>query len=335
MALQAELLLRNLSREMPEVSRVQTNRKFPGVLRCLENVPVVRSGLRFVFFNVSLLAGMKKARVLHIISNSYLSFFLFSVPPLFYARLFKKRSVLNYHGGSADAFLEKFPVVKRIMATADQVVVPSAYLGNVFGKHGIETRIIPNVCDLDRFPFHLREKPVPVLMVARHLEKIYNVECAIRAFSLVKKQHASARLVIAGNGSQRHHLETLVETLDLRQSVNFLGDVRNEDMPAVYEKADIFLNSSEVDNMPVAILEAFASGLPVASTRAGGIPYLVEHGKTGLLTELNDPEALSQSACRLIGEPGLARSLVLNARETLNRYEWKTIRSQWMSVYCQ
>jgi len=100
-----------------------------------------------------------------------------------------------------------------------------------------------------------------------------------------------------------------------------------------YDQADIFINASRVDNMPVSILEAFASGTPVISTAPEGMRYLVENARTGLLSEVGDPVALAANVIRVLRDPELAHRLSTNARGELHLYQWNTVREQWLRVY--
>ncbi len=85
--------------------------------------------------------------------------------------------------------------------------------------------------------------------------------------------------------------------------------------------------------MPVSILEAFASGLPVVTTAAGGIPYMVTHEVTGLLSEVGDCEGLANNALRLLQDPILAQLLAQNAHEAAKQCSWTAVRTRWLAVY--
>jgi glycosyltransferase involved in cell wall biosynthesis len=159
------------------------------------------------------------------------------------------------------------------------------------------------------------------------------VDCVLQAFALIQKEYPDARLILAGDGSERDRLLGLVQTLGLRQ-VEYVGRVPPDEMARLYDEADVYLTSPNLDNLPNSIMEAFASGLPVVTTRAGGIPYMVKHEETGLLVDCGDCEALAVAALRLLKEPGLALRLAANAREEcLRRYVWRAVRSEWERIY--
>src|SRR5438552_6443405 len=100
-------------------------------------------------------------------------------------------------------------------------------------------------------------------------------------------------------------------------------------MPALYADAYIFLNASVVDNQPVSILEALSAGLPVVSTRAGDIPFMVRHGETGLLVPPSDPQALADAVAVLCRDPDRARHMARQARQDVAKHTWSAVRDAW------
>src|SRR5205814_8310909 len=103
----------------------------------------------------------------------------------------------------------------------------------------------------------------------------------MRASALIKAFCPDATLTVAGGGRDAALLRHLAEEFDV--DVRFVGAVDPQRMPQLYDEADLLLNASSIDNQPLTILEAFASGLPVVSTAAGDIPAMVRNGDTGWL----------------------------------------------------
>jgi glycosyltransferase involved in cell wall biosynthesis len=95
----------------------------------------------------------------------------------------------------------------------------------------------------------------------------------------------------------------------------------------------VYLQTPDIDNMPISVLEAFASGVPVVSTAVGGVPTILQHERHGLLAPANDPGAVAAQILRLIEEPGLAARLARAARETCESYTWSAVRDQWLGLY--
>jgi L-malate glycosyltransferase len=117
------------------------------------------------------------------------------------------------------------------------------------------------------------------------------------------------------------------------QNVDFAGPIAHGRIGAYYERADIFINASRLDNMPVSILEAFACGTPVVTTAAGGIRYLVEHERTGLMCEPGEWQSLAESVLRLLREGALASRIAANAYEESKKYRWESVRGEWLAAY--
>jgi glycosyltransferase involved in cell wall biosynthesis len=115
--------------------------------------------------------------------------------------------------------------------------------------------------------------------------------------------------------------------------VHFAGVASREQIGHSYDQADIFVNASHLDNMPVSILEAFACGTPVVSTAAESIPYMLEHEKTGLLSPVGDAQALAENVMRLLRDPELSARLAENAHGESQSYCWPAVREQWLEAY--
>ena len=335
-AVQANYLLQHFSREpMFQVAFVPHNPRLPGPLRLLQRIKYVRTIVTSLAYCVNLLLKIPRHDVIHVFSASYFSFLLAPTPAIFIARLFGKKVILNYHSGEAEDHLRCWPrTAVPIMKLADELIVPSPYLGDVFRKFGLQARAVANIIDVDRFKFRERKPLLPIFLSNRNLYPLYNVACSVRAFAIIQQKFPQAQLTIAGDGHQRAALEALVRELKLR-NVEFYGLVAPDKINNLYHNAHVFLNSSNIDNMPGSILESFASGLPVVSTNAGGIPYIITHERTGLLVPKNDHEAMASWAIQLLESPTLAESLARNAYEQCGAYRWEAVRDTWLAAYME
>jgi phenylacetate-CoA ligase len=216
---------------------------------------------------------------------------------------------------------------------AHAIVVPSAYLVDVFHEFGLSARPVANFVEPESIPHRRREQIAPIVMSNRNFEPLYNVACALRAFALLQRRFPDARLILVGGGSQRAALQRLATELALR-NVEWVGQVQPDRMGRYYDAADIYVNTPDIDNMPSSVLEAFAAGLPVVSTDAGGVPYIVDHGRTGLLAPRGDAHALASHMIQLCTDPGMVRTITTAARaEFQARYTWDAVRPHWESVY--
>lgn len=333
-AIQAARLLEGLANEHGvEAELLPIRPRLPGALHRLQDFKYVRTAVYSIVYFVLLLLRLPRFDVIHVFSASYLSFILSPTPAILMAKLFGKPVLLNYHSGEAEDHLRHWPRTTRpIFRLADRVVVPSRYLVEVFARFGIEAEVIANTAPLERFTFRERKPLRPVLLTNRNLEGHYNVADTLRAFALIERQVTGARLIVAGDGSERARLHKLAADLGLKH-IEFTGAVQPEQMPALCNDADIFINASLIDNMPLSLIEAFACGLAVVSTDAGGIPHVVSNGQTGLLAPCGDYEALAANVIRLLQDGGLAEKLIKRARAECQQYTWAAARHSWLKVY--
>jgi glycosyltransferase involved in cell wall biosynthesis len=104
-------------------------------------------------------------------------------------------------------------------------------------------------------------------------------------------------------------------------------------MPRIYDEADVFVNASVVDNQPVSVLEAFASGLPVVSTATGDLRFMVRDEETGIVVPPADAEGTANGILRLFRRSDDALALVRSARRAVEENEWPQVRNAWAEVY--
>jgi glycosyltransferase involved in cell wall biosynthesis len=268
----------------------------------------------------------------HVFSASYSSFLLAPLPAILAARALGKPVILNYRSGEAPDHLRRSAVARRVIASVDLNIVPSRFLVDVFGSFGIPATVIPNVVDLNRFRFRRREPLTPRLVSTRNFDELYNVACTLRAFRLVQDRWPAASLTLVGAGPQDAALRALARDLRL-EHVTFAGRVAPDRIAVHYAANDIYVQTPNIDNMPTSVLEAFASGLPVVSTEAGGVPAILAHEQHGLLAPLDDHRAIAAHVLRLLENPPLARRLTEAAFATCAACTWPTVREQWLRAY--
>lgn len=293
--------------------------------------------LRTIFASLkfwwSLVLNVYRFDVVQVFSSATTGYIIATLPPLVVSKLFRRKVVLNYHSGELAHHIENWRrTALPTMRKFDRIVVPSQFLVDVFAKHGIAASAIFNFVDAGAFRFRERERFRPVFLSNRNFEAHYNVADVLRAFQIIQKRFAEAALFVAGFGTEEARLKRLAADLKL-ENVEFVGKITNEEMARLYDKTDIYLNSSLVDNMPLSIIEAFACGLPVVSYATGGIPYLVETQETGLLVAPKDFEALANKAISLLENPAAAKKIVAKARAEVVKYSWENVRRQWSELY--
>jgi glycosyltransferase involved in cell wall biosynthesis len=332
-SVQADRLLKAWADD-PEVSAwlVPHDPLPPAPVRWARSVKYLRTLVTEATYLPLLFRELKKADVVHVFSASYFSFLLAPLPAMLIARLLGRPVVLNYRSGEAPDHLKRSAIARWALRGVDRNVVPSRFLAEVFEQFGIGSTIVPNVVLLDRFPYRRRVPLRPRLLSTRNFDALYNIACTLRAFRLVQNRHPDASLTLVGGGPEELRLKALAQSLGL-QHVSFTGRVAPEQIADYYASHDIYVQSADIDNMPASVLEAFASGLPVAATAAGGVPAILQHGRQGLLSPVGDHEALAASLLHLIDHPDEARTMAEAAHATLEQYTWAQVRGRWIQVY--
>ena len=273
---------------------------------------------------------------MHVMANSGWAWHLFAAPAVWIGRLRGIPVIVNYRGGEARAFLARQAAwVRPTLRRATALIVPSGFLQEVFGRIGIGAEIVPNIIDLAHFHPNPSRLPGHHAIVTRNLEDIYDIPTALRAFAQMRRTHPDAMLTVAGSGPTLSALQALARELGIAAAVRFTGRLDNERIADLYREADLLLNPSTVDNMPISLLEAWASGVAIVSTDVGGIPHMVEDGRTALLVPPREPAAMAAAALRILADRDLAAALRAAGHEAAERYAWPHVRPLLFGMYAR
>jgi glycosyltransferase involved in cell wall biosynthesis len=337
MANQTQQLCSLLENEGIGVNLIQTNAPYRPAW--ISRFPYIRSIFRIGPYVARLWSAMSQVDVVHVMANSGWAWHVFAAPPICLAKARRRPVIVNYHGGRAEEFFARS--ARSVMATLGRtrVVVPSRFLQEIFRRYNIESEIIPNGVDLDRFRPATPPRPVPSLsphvVIARNLEPVYGIDLALKAVASASKRCPGLRVSIAGSGPELVSLQGLSRELGIEDCVRFTGRLGVTDMAALFQQADLVLNPSRVDNTPTSILEALACGVPVVTTNVGGIPFLVRHGLTAWLTEPESPQALADGMIEVLSDPVLRQTLIANGLALTKTCAWPIVRDRWLTLYRQ
>lgn len=301
-------------------------------------LPGFRALVRLVAYLARLWAGAGRVQLLHVMANSGWSWHLFAVPAIWVAWCRSVPVVINYRGGGAADFLaSRQSLVRFSMKRASALIVPSGFLVDVFQRFGMSAEVVPNILDLARFrpasTAGQSMRPRTQVIVARHLEPIYDNATAIRAFAMLRRRLPQAHLTIAGSGPEAGRLQALVADLCLTDAVSFTGTLDRDGMAALYAAADVCVNPSLTDNSPNSVLESMAAGVPVVSTNVGGVPYIVQDGLNGLLVPPGDPQAMAQALERVLGDAALWHRLSAAGQLDVQGFAWPQVRTRLLGIY--
>ncbi|NLC57696.1 MAG: glycosyltransferase family 4 protein [Armatimonadetes bacterium] len=202
----------------------------------------------------------------------------------------------------------RFP--RRIAANSQAAIQNAVALG----ARASRFHLLRNVVDTRQF--HPADTPpgnrVRLLVVAR-LAPQKRVDRFLQALAAVRQEYAAVEGTILGDGPLRKELEQLAGQLGLGDAVRFAGPVAN--VARHLHDTDVLVLSSDWEGTPNAILEAMASGVPVVATRVGGVPDLVQEGRTGYLVEPSDCGPLAEALLRLAQDAELRRAMGRQARQ--------------------
>jgi glycosyltransferase involved in cell wall biosynthesis len=250
-------------------------------------------------------------------------------------RLFGLKYIPILHGGNLESRLKNNPKLSLLIFKHSKVnVAPSEYIKSTFETYGysnIET--IPNTLEIENYKFEVRRIESIKLLWVRSFSEIYNPQLAVKISKALIDKGEGAELYMvgpdSGDGSFKK-VQELAKTLDV--SVKFTGKLSKSEWISLSQDFNIFINTTNFDNMPISVIEAMALGLPIVTTDVGGMPYLVNHEKDGLLVPINDVEAFLKAILKLKFEPDFLKDSVQRARQKVESYDWQVVKYKWFQV---
>jgi len=263
--------------------------------------------------------------------------FIWAFLSAFFLKIFKKPFILVLHGGNLPSFSKKFRFfVRQLFDWANAICSPSTYLQKKLSHINPDIIIIPNPLEIKQYPFIKRKNPSANLIWLRAFHQIYNPNLVPATLALLTGQFPEINISMIGpdkgDGSLKM-METLAKKHLVEKQIKITLGVPKDQVPVFLNQGDIFINTTNIDNTPVSVIEALACGLAVVSTNVGGIPYLLQHEEDALLVPPNDPEAMAAAVRRLLTEPGLAERLSVNARKKAEQFDWEVILPQWEKLF--
>lgn len=249
-------------------------------------------------------------------------------------RLFKIKYIPILHGGNLPERLKKSPFLSKLVFNNAFInVAPSHYLLEKFKESGFSNlTYIPNFIALENYPFKLRNVYTPKLLWVRAFAEIYNPKMAVLVFQRIKEKYPNAQLTMVGPDKDGSFSEVKALANQLKLEVNFTGKLSKKDWIILAGNHDIFINTTNVDNMPVSLLEAMALGLPIVSTNVGGIPYLIENEKNGLLVDRANISEMCSAIEKLILNNRDAQLIVNEAINYVQNMDSKNVLSKWLNL---
>ncbi|MDN5205380.1 glycosyltransferase family 4 protein [Fulvivirgaceae bacterium BMA10] len=236
------------------------------------------------------------------------------------------------HGGGLPNRLKQTPRLSRqVFSNAYVNASPSHYLEKEFRDSGYEVKYIPNYIETKNYPGFKRTTLRPRLLYVRSFHKIYNPTMAVKVLFELSKDYKDVELCMVGpdkDGSLEDTLN-LARELKVDSRLKITGKLSKEEWIAISKDYDIFINTTNFDNLPVSVIEAMCLGFPIVSTNPGGLSYLIEHETDGMLLDPDDVGAMAGHIRKLLDDPSLAEKLSKNAISKAHTYDWSEIRKKW------
>jgi glycosyltransferase involved in cell wall biosynthesis len=241
--------------------------------------------------------------------------------------------LMNLHGGNLPAFAARWPRrVRRLLSHPTVVTTPSRYLLERMLPYRSNIELVPNAIDISLYRFRPRLRPSPRLVWMRAFHHTYNPTLAPRVVARLIQEFPDIQLEMIGPDKDDGSLadtKRVVEQFSLSEHITFVGGIAKSDVPIWLDRGDVFINTTNVDNTPVSVIEAMACGLCVVSTDVGGLPYLLSHGENAVLVRPNDEDAMASAVGRILREPAYSVRLSRNARTAAEHFDWSCILKKW------
>lgn len=244
--------------------------------------------------------------------------------------------ILTLRGGNLPAFSERWGWrVRNLLGSAAAVTSPSPYLVEMMRRFCDEIELLPNPLELANYEFVHRSEPAPRLVWLRAFHEIYNPTLAPRIVARLVDEFPDIRMTMFGPDKGDASLQAtkrVAAELGVSDRFDFPGSVPKAKVPRAIATGDVFVNTTDIDNTPVSVLEAMACGLCVVTTNVGGIPFMLHDGVDALLVPPRDEEAMAAAVRRVLTDRALASSLSRNARHKVEQLDWSAILPRWEAI---
>ena len=239
------------------------------------------------------------------------------------------------HGGNLPARFQSSPgKCKAVFGNSAINIAVSPYLLHYLEQAEYKGTVIENSIALENYSFRHRAQVRPQLLWVRSFHETYNPQLAVHLVHQLKQQYPDVQLTMVGpevDGSMEK-CKQLAEDLGVELHITFTGKLSKDKWTSLAQSKDIFINTTNYDNLPVSVLEAMALGLPVVSTNVGGIPYIITDKQNGLLVHADDVVDMAAAVTQLLSDNSMAAAISKNAREYAEQYDWNIIKNKWHNL---
>lgn len=250
------------------------------------------------------------------------------------SRLFKKKYILFLHGGNLPFRYQKSPrFMSKMLNSAEYIIAPSHYLQSFFQENGFEVSLIPNIIELDHYPFKPRTQLRPRILALRGFGKPYNPLMTLKAINQIKEEFPGIALLMLGNNNDYFfdEVKNFISENKLEEVVTILPKCTRDEWVSMSADYDIMISNPVIDNTPVSLIEGMALGMCVISTNVGGVPHLVDENQVRLINS-NDQLALAKEIKILLNNNEIANQLSCSGRKKAEDFNWTKIKNKWENI---
>ena len=247
---------------------------------------------------------------------------------------FKLDYIPILHGGNLPERLSASKKYSQsLFGKAKINIAPSKFLYDIFKAEGFNNiQIIPNAIQMENYPFKKREDFQPKLLWVRRFQKRYNPVMALEVLVLLKKKYPNAKLCMVGPDKDGTMKTCKKFAVKHQLDIEFTGKLKKKAWAKLSKNYDFFINTTNIDNTPISVIEAMSLGLAVVSTNVGGMPILIKNNDDGVLVPVNNAQDMAAEIDELIKNPEKAQSLTENARKKVEAFAWEKVKTDWNGV---
>lgn len=289
----------------------------------------------FRLVDMALVTYKNRKKIDLVIIDTYSTWnFYYAVIIATICRHYKLPYIPILHGGNLPIRLKKNKKqCRKLFCGAKTNVAPSKYLLEIFKEEGYNNLThIPNTLDIENYQFLLRKSVKPKLLWVRSFAEIYNPLLALEIVEILKKQNIEVELCMVGPEKDGALIRCKEVANELNLPIKFTGLLKKKEWVAISTEYNIFINTTNFDNMPLSVMEAMALGLPVISTNVGGMSFLIDSGITGFLVPSNNPNAFVEVIQDLCKHSIKAEKISQKARFKMEDLDWKIVKKPWIDL---
>lgn len=249
-------------------------------------------------------------------------------------RLYKIPLITVVRGGSIPEQLKMYPdKIKTLFKNTGTIISPSGYLKDILKQINISAEVIENPLPLHHYTFIKKENFRPHILWMRTFHEIYNPLMAVDVAAILIKKYPAFKMVMAGaDQGMMQQTKNLAHEHGLQNHISFPGFINLSQKLQLASEYDIYICTNAVDNAPSTLVECMAMGLPVVSTNAGGIPWIVKDNHNGLLVNTGDAAAMAEKVEYLIRHSLATKNIIHNAKDYSSQYDENTVLHKWKKI---